>query len=42
MGEIFGCLSKPSENGILVYCADQVTCRIYPFIQDISADMEEM
>ena len=42
MAKVFKSIIGPSQNGMLVSCADNISRRIFPYIQDLSADMEEM
>src|SRR5260370_35455950 len=42
MAKVFKSIIGPSKNGMLVSCADGIRRRIFPYIQDLSADMEEM
>lgn len=39
--KILESITFPSCYGMLVSCADRAVRRIFPFIQDISADTEE-
>jgi len=42
MAKIFESVIGPSQNGMLVNCADDISHKVFPYIQDLSADMEEM
>jgi len=41
MERIFELIIGPSWYGMVINCADNKACCIFPFIQDISADTEE-
>jgi hypothetical protein len=42
MAKVFESIIGPSQNGMLAECADGISRQVFPYIQDLSADMEEM